>query len=263
MLNRIRIAIKQKGQGIIEYAVLLAFIVGLAVMLQSGGLKDSVKSVFDDVAYVLGGGDWGHMDLGKFNDSNKAKRLAQDQQALVNLANYFIGKTKTEVKDMLKGDTNHKEGYSGDMAWNGGKGDDDFALGYFVKNDDGGTVFVTSALNADQSENILKWMQGDYNNNNSYDSTNKYLVSDYVLANGWTGDYAANQNKLTVRFQYDNNSKNADRRVVAAKISIDPGNQSNGSSGLEVQVKDGKVTYNDTGLSNSVEGWNVYAPISQ
>jgi len=53
MLNKIRIAIKQKGQGIIEYAVLLAFIVGLAMFLQGGGLAGAVKETFDNVANFI------------------------------------------------------------------------------------------------------------------------------------------------------------------------------------------------------------------
>lgn len=48
--------LKQKGQGIVEYALLLAFVVGIAVALQGVGLKDAVVGVFDDVATVLAGG---------------------------------------------------------------------------------------------------------------------------------------------------------------------------------------------------------------
>ena len=48
---------KQKGQGIVEYALLLAFIVGLAMMLNGANLGGAVKGVFDDVAMVLAGGE--------------------------------------------------------------------------------------------------------------------------------------------------------------------------------------------------------------
>ena len=44
---------KQKGQGIVEYALLLAFIVGIAMMLNGSNLGGAVKGVFDDVAMVL------------------------------------------------------------------------------------------------------------------------------------------------------------------------------------------------------------------
>ena len=46
---------KQKGQGIVEYALLLAFIVGLAMMLNSANLSGEVKDTFDKVAALLGG----------------------------------------------------------------------------------------------------------------------------------------------------------------------------------------------------------------
>jgi len=49
--------LKQKGQGIVEYALLLAFVVGIAMMLNGTNLGGAVKGVFDDVAMVLSGGE--------------------------------------------------------------------------------------------------------------------------------------------------------------------------------------------------------------
>ena len=46
---------KQKGQGIVEYALILAFIVGIAVMLNGANLGGAVKDTFDKVASLLGG----------------------------------------------------------------------------------------------------------------------------------------------------------------------------------------------------------------
>ena len=57
MLKRLRTITKQKGQGIVEYALLLAFIVGIAMMLNGSNLGGAVKGVFDDVAMVLAGGE--------------------------------------------------------------------------------------------------------------------------------------------------------------------------------------------------------------
>ena len=45
---------KQKGQGIVEYALLLAFVVGIAMMLNGANLGGAVKGVFDDVASAWG-----------------------------------------------------------------------------------------------------------------------------------------------------------------------------------------------------------------
>lgn len=48
---------KQKGQGIIEYALILAFVVGVGGLLYSnanGSLADSIRSVFNNVDTLLG-----------------------------------------------------------------------------------------------------------------------------------------------------------------------------------------------------------------
>ena len=45
---------KKKGQGIVEYAILLAFVVVVSVFLfGNGGLKDEVTATFDSTASVL------------------------------------------------------------------------------------------------------------------------------------------------------------------------------------------------------------------
>lgn len=53
MLVNISKSLKQKGQGIVEYAILLAFIVGLAMMLNGTNLGGAVKGTFDSVADLL------------------------------------------------------------------------------------------------------------------------------------------------------------------------------------------------------------------
>lgn len=41
--------LSQKAQGIVEYALILAFVVVLAIVLtQSNGLSDAIKGVFND-----------------------------------------------------------------------------------------------------------------------------------------------------------------------------------------------------------------------
>ena len=44
----------KKGQGIVEYAILLAFVVSIAAFLfTNGGLKDEVTATFDSTASIL------------------------------------------------------------------------------------------------------------------------------------------------------------------------------------------------------------------
>ena len=47
---------KQKGQGIVEYALILAFVVGIGgVLFANGNLADSIRSVFSNVNTLTGG----------------------------------------------------------------------------------------------------------------------------------------------------------------------------------------------------------------
>ena len=56
MLEKIRTITKQKGQGIVEYALLLAFVVGIGMMLNGANLGGAVKDTFDKVATFLADG---------------------------------------------------------------------------------------------------------------------------------------------------------------------------------------------------------------
>ena len=56
VLNYLRVRyLGQKGQGIVEYALILAFVVGLAIVLtNAGGLKGAVGNVFSNATTQLG-----------------------------------------------------------------------------------------------------------------------------------------------------------------------------------------------------------------
>lgn len=54
MLTSMRKVFKGKGQGIVEYALLLAFVVAIAVYaLQNGGLGDAIKTNFSKTASAV------------------------------------------------------------------------------------------------------------------------------------------------------------------------------------------------------------------
>ena len=81
---------KQKGQGIVEYALLLAFVVALAMFLNTGGgLKDSVIAVFEDVedflayrTYLEYYGDWHNLSYSDLSAQSNEKRIRADQEGL-------------------------------------------------------------------------------------------------------------------------------------------------------------------------------------
>jgi len=112
MLRELRNVVKQKGQGIIEYALLLSFVVGIAMLLNGSNIGGAVIGVFDDVASYLGGeiGEnayvagfkkWSSMKKSDLENEDKTARLAADQAALDNIAALFYGKTKAEILALI------------------------------------------------------------------------------------------------------------------------------------------------------------------
>lgn len=82
----------KKGQGIVEYALLLAFIVGIAMMLNGTDLGGAIKGVFDDVANVLAGSEY---DL-----STPEGRLAADKARIKKLGEALAANFKHNSKNV-------------------------------------------------------------------------------------------------------------------------------------------------------------------
>ena len=257
MLNRLRRTIREKGQGLTEYVLILAFIAGIAIAMfgSSDSLKNTVVNTATETVRILAGlfsdkTDWGHMDVSKFNAENQGERLAADQSSLENLASFFIGKPEAEIRLLFA---------NPEISHTGGQ---DVLLGWFISTDtgnhflaknlksDGGAYTFENGTTRPTSDYVFNWMLGDYGENGnykySYDDTNNYLVSNYPISQynnsnlkfssstGWEPQTGGNGIKLSLTF--DKTGPKAQWKVTSATVKLDGASaeEPNGSAGLTV-----------------------------
>ena len=202
----------KKGQGIVEYSVLLSFIVILAMTLQTFDVKGSIMGVFDDVVVVLGGepgnshagssNNWNRMSKSDLMKISNDDRIAADQESLANVGTHFLGMTKAQVKAELG-----YENASGGIL-----------LGHYKENDDGSSSYTMT-----NGANTINYMQGDYSLSTSYDSSQRYMYSDFAISdvnNKNSSEYDKNGNGIKAFFTYD--SKGV---VTEARIAVNPKSQ--------------------------------------
>ena len=263
----------KKGQGVVEYAVLLAFIVGLAVFLNGGGIGNGVQGVFDNMAAFLRGEDVQGKDQSGFVAWNKrgknqlhnyetgedlvpdADRIEADQQSLANIAEFFMGKTKAEVKAAIGSEGTNTQGtllldYR-DWTEEAGNTNGEIKTGL---NDNTKWSKPVDATN----QRIYNWMQGDYGTNGynsdyDYDAGTRYLVSNYMInpneatPQGSDAKWIDNRS-VRVVLTYDN----ATGTVKESRAYITRGERGTDNSGIkELDVKmsydsNGKTTWHQT-----------------
>lgn len=259
MLENIRTITKRKGQGIVEYALLLAFVVGIAMTLNNTSIGSAVKSVFEDVVIAIEGNKYAPY-FQKWHDKTSAwlnenvlneERLQADQEGLARIARAFIGLDEDRVKDLIKTLSVKRNGeVSFDNATNymAKEGNDGWSdtlvpLSYNTNNLDDPSDPTKHYIHLDWSGNVdtVKLLTNDveaYKGANSaagqtsnYDEWKNSGVSDRIFysdgminANG----NRANDKMVTLQVHYENgvvDKVNIQARDVWASDSTKDGNK--------------------------------------
>lgn len=112
----------EKGQGLTEYVLILAFIAGVAFMMfgGEGSLKGTLVSTASETNRLLGGlfsktysdyfHEWRDWSSQQLRDISSDERLKADQEALAIIARKFIGLSETEVKNLIASLSKNRKG---------------------------------------------------------------------------------------------------------------------------------------------------------
>ena len=110
----------QKGQGLVEFALILAFCVGIGVAAREAGVTEAISNLLDsgerteDVTAAIGGplaadrlnygkylAKWGKKTADELAAINNQERITGDQKGLVAIAQNFLGKDAQGVFDQI------------------------------------------------------------------------------------------------------------------------------------------------------------------
>lgn len=112
----------EKGQGLTEYVLILAFIAGVAFMMfgGEGSLKGTLVSTASETNRLLGGlfsktysdyfHEWRDWSSQQLRDISSDERLKADQEALAIIARKFIDLSETEVKNLIASLSKNRNG---------------------------------------------------------------------------------------------------------------------------------------------------------
>ena len=261
MVGKLRNAVKQKGQGILEYALLLAFVVGIAMMLNGANLGSAVMDTFDSVASLLEGEikenayvaafkKWSSMKKSDLENEDAAARLAADQAALDNIAEIFYKKTQEQLKNLTGQDmyANKNMNFYGttDGKNDGPKGDEygDNRYSVLLMNyKDNDTQNASGIAIGYKSETYLNtgWLQGtdgDSKATSNQDWKNTSTNTRYFYSDGMINNAYGSQ--VRAQFHLDSDGKVDSVRVYAVQNRAT-------TSGRFTQIEGLDRTYDATG----------------
>ena len=124
--------LSQKGQGLVEFVLILAFCAGIGVAAREAGFAEAISNLLDsgeqteDVAAAIGGplsaerltygkylAKWGKYTAEELAAIRNEERITGDQKGLVAIASNFLGKNASEVLAQMKVFTNNAATFAG------------------------------------------------------------------------------------------------------------------------------------------------------
>ncbi len=219
---------KEKGQGIVEFAILLAFVVGIGMMANFSG---EVQARFNKVLDLVGGKkdytyaieNYLKLPKDKLQEVDEAIRILMDQEALANIGRFFIGHDEQFVEKYL---LNSKPNNACLLHYGEVVDENGNVKSYLYYNKDDKNTRSDKKDEIAKTSDVIHWMRGDFGlydeTSNaiapdsyataSYSSDNRYLFSNYPV-NRDTKD-AGNGVKITLKYK--------DGKVSEAIIKVNP-----------------------------------------
>ncbi|WP_085023183.1 Flp family type IVb pilin [Anaerovibrio sp. JC8] len=211
-----------------EYALLLAFILAIAIAMQGSGIDNAIANTFSRVAQALGvetdKDKWSTMNANDLlaDTASAEARLASDRDFLANIGKQFIGLTSSELQSKYNINSNKIP------QWG-------VLVGHLTeKRDDQGNLIST---NHDTNETSAK--TGDFyawgTGSSDYDNTRRYLYSDFALTHAQddfnnNGRTTGNGIKI-MGFTFDSNNQ-----VESVHLIVNPQSANHDGNDIEVTV---------------------------
>jgi hypothetical protein len=172
----------EKGQSLVEWALVALFVVGIVYMFRNAQILPQVSNAYNGVGSYLSSTPTSEQAINKYGALSNSElreavsnqeRIAMDDATLRNIAGAFLGKTQTEIRAMLMSQPNWNAKYDRN-ALNQGT----LLFDYYINSTgdgENGSVKTRFDNGVVAKDNLVNWMQGNYT---QYPSTQKQMESD-------------------------------------------------------------------------------------
>ena len=227
----------EKGQSLVEWALVALFVVGIVYMFRDSNILSQVTKSYNGVGSYLSSTSTSEQAINKYGTlSNSAlraavsnqERIAMDDTTLRNIAGAFLGKTQTEIRAMLMSQPNWNAKYNPNNLGQG-----TLLFDYYINSTgdgENGSVKTRFDNGVVAKDNLVNWMQGNYTQYSSTQkemtSENRYFFSDDLIdpkgiVSGTppqVGDYAVS---VRCAFEFDNTGHATAVQIWATRNKAD------------------------------------------